>query len=400
MPRVRGSGKIERASDGRYLVRVSYVDSTTGKRRDVRRFAKTKTAAEKLQRAILDDAEKNEGRGISHERKTFAELARYYEERYAREAEYVDGRKVGGLRSVRTVRQQLGTLRDHFGSLRLRVISAPALEDFKRKRLATPARTTPCHTCKGKKPVDGSACEGCNGARRVNRQRTIATVNRELALLRRMLNVAVKLDWIDRNPFSRADKLISTSDERQRERILTTEEERRLLAAARGTAARETLRAIIVCALDTAMRQGEILKLRWSDVDLRSGIITVRAFNTKTMQMRTVRMTPRLTKELQRLQKAKRSADELVFGIVDNVKRSFTTVRKLAGLEDVRFHDLRHTAATRLVAGHLPLAEVGRILGHTQPKTTYRYVNATSETLDRAAAIFDAFHRAAEGESD
>jgi integrase len=57
-----------------------------------------------------------------------------------------------------------------------------------------------------------------------------------------------------------------------------------------------------------------------------------------------------------------------------------------AGLPDVRFHDLRHTAATRLVAAHLPLPEVGRVLGHTQANTTYRYVNANIETTRRAAA--------------
>lgn len=85
---------------------------------------------------------------------------------------------------------------------------------------------------------------------------------------------------------------------------------------------------------------------------------------------------------------ARPEAETLVFGITDNVKRSFTAARNAAGLSDVRFHDLRHTAATRLVRGELPLPEVGRILGHTQPKTTYRYVNADASTASRAAAIF------------
>jgi hypothetical protein len=52
----------------------------------------------------------------------------------------------------------------------------------------------------------------------------------------------------------------------------------------------------------------------------------------------------------------------------------------------------RHTAATRLVAAHLPLPEVGRVLGHTQANTTYRYVNANIETTRRAAAALDAFN--------
>ena len=55
----------------------------------------------------------------------------------------------------------------------------------------------------------------------------------------------------------------------------------------------------------------------------------------------------------------------------------------------------RHTAATRLVAAHLPLPEVGRVLGHTQANTTYRYVNANIETTRRAAAALDAFNQGA-----
>jgi integrase len=80
-----------------------------------------------------------------------------------------------------------------------------------------------------------------------------------------------------------------------------------------------------------------------------------------------------------------------VFGIIDNVKRSFTAARSKAGLNDLRFHDLRQTAATRLVGAHIPLSEVGRVLGHTQANTTYRYVNANIETAKHVAAALDAF---------
>ncbi len=71
--------------------------------------------------------------------------------------------------------------------------------------------------------------------------------------------------------------------------------------------------------------------------------------------------------------------DQLLFGFTNNAKNSFTCVRKEVGLPDIRFHDLRHTAATRLVAAHLPLPEVGRVLGHTQANTTYRYVKHEDE---------------------
>ena len=145
------------------------------------------------------------------------------------------------------------------------------------------------------------------------------------------------------------------------------------------------------------MRKGEILSLRWRDVDLADRVITVAAFNTKTMRARTISVTARLAKEMERLyEQSPKHRDGLVFGIRDDVKHSFDTVRRAAGLSDLRFHDLRHTAATRLVGLHIPLAEVGRVLGHTQSNTTYRYVNANVETARRAAAALDAFN--AEGE--
>jgi integrase len=129
------------------------------------------------------------------------------------------------------------------------------------------------------------------------------------------------------------------------------------------------------------------------DVDLDKGVFVVAAFNTKTMRSRTISLTVRLARELETIAaQATRRRDDLVFGIADNVKRSFDTVRRVADLRDVRFHDLCHTAATRLVSAHIPLSEVGRVLGHTQANTTYRYVNANIDTARRAAAALDAFN--------
>ncbi|MDQ3175622.1 MAG: site-specific integrase, partial [Acidobacteriota bacterium] len=226
--------------------------------------------------------------------------------------------------------------------------------------------------------------------------RAIATVNRELSKLRRMLNIAQREGWIKTNPFLAGESLISNADERKRERILTREEERRLLEACTDPR-RAHLRPIIIAAIDTGMRRGELLSLKWRDVDLEHGVILIQAFNTKTMKERELAMTTRLKHELAKLyEQSTQDPAVRVFGILDNVKRSYTAARKAAGLLDVRFHDLRHTAATRLVGAHIPLSEVGRILGHTQANTTYRYVNANVETARRAAAALDAFNAANE----
>jgi integrase len=145
------------------------------------------------------------------------------------------------------------------------------------------------------------------------------------------------------------------------------------------------------------MRRGEILKLVWEDIDFENQIITVRAFNTKTMRTRYLAMTPRLYVALQEVyEQSIKEPSELVFGITDTIKTAFNSARKLAGLSDVRIHDLRHTAASRLVQGHVPLSEVGRVLGHTQANTTYRYVNANIETARRAAAVLGEFNRSNE----
>jgi integrase len=153
------------------------------------------------------------------------------------------------------------------------------------------------------------------------------------------------------------------------------------------------LRPIIICALDTGMRKGEILKLIPADLDFKDLVINVRAFNTKIMRERQVAMSRRLARELAIIvEKLPAGTDVPVFGIMDDFKKAFYAARKIAGLPELRFHDLRHTYATRLVARHLPLAEVGRVLGHTQANTTFRYVNANVETARRAAALIDEFN--------
>jgi integrase len=86
--------------------------------------------------------------------------------------------------------------------------------------------------------------------------------------------------------------------------------------------------------------------------------------------------------------------NSIVFGVTDNVRKSFSSACKIAGIkeggiEGLTLHSLRHSAATRLVKGQLPIQMVGRILGHTQPQTTYRYLSANDETLHQAATIFE-----------
>ena len=346
---------------GSWWGRVTFVDPITGKRRDLQRKARTRAEACDIRDRLLYEIDDTGGRSIAFELATFAELADWYERTYLIEPQYVDQRRVVGLRSWKTQRGWLSNLRCHFDQKRIRAITYQDLRTFKAERLRTLSRR--------------------------RSQRSIASVHRELTLLRRIFNVAVREGWMLRNPFHAGDPLISVADERQRERILTIDEERRLLECCDADRRRHLL-PIIICALDTGMRSGELFKLRWRDIDFEKKLITIQAFNTKTMRERRVAMTARILRAMMTM--ARGDGSDLVFGITDTVKKAWGSVRKAAGLEDVRFHDLRHTAATRLVRGGLPLAEVGRILGHTQPQTTYRYVNADESSAHRAATILDA----------
>jgi integrase len=200
-----------------------------------------------------------------------------------------------------------------------------------------------------------------------------------------MLSIALREGWILRHPFSGSDTIISPSDETKRTRILSRDEELLLLDACDERRAK--LKPIIICALDTGMRRGEILSLRWRDVDLENKRINIQAMNTKTLRARSVPITSRLLDELKTL--PRRDPSGRVFGVTDTVKRSWATAKRIAGITDLKFHDLRHTCATRLVQGGLPLAEVSRVLGHSSITTTFRYANVDDTTFDRALTILE-----------
>ncbi len=100
---------------------------------------------------------------------------------------------------------------------------------------------------------------------RRSEQRSVARVNRELSLLRHALKIAIGEGWLHKNPFVGPKPLIHTADEVKRKRVLERDEEMRLLEACRGP--RGHLMPIIICAIDTGMRRGEIFKLKWSDLD-------------------------------------------------------------------------------------------------------------------------------------
>jgi len=292
--------------------------------------------------------------------------------------------KIAGLRSWKAPLGWLNTLIDYFGNKKIRSITHADIEDYKFKRL--------------------------NKITVHKTQRAIASVNRELELLRAILRFAVRQRWLSHSPFELGEPLISKSDEIKRERVLTFDEEKKLLNVCVGErtityqrkgkeitasvkSGRELLKALIITAVDTTMRKGEIIKLRWREVDFTMRKITIIAFNSKTATARDVGMTPRVYDELANLwEQSPKDFDELVFGIKDNFKKSFMSACADAGIKDFRFHDLRHTAITRLIQGGLPPMEVMKISGHKQMNTFARYVNPNTQAITHIADVLGVYH--------
>jgi integrase len=184
-----------------------------------------------------------------------------------------------------------------------------------------------------------------------------ATINRDLSVLRHILYWAVDEQLIQANPLAR---LKMARERRTRRQVLSVAEEQLLLGAAK-----DHLRPMIICALDTGMRRGEITSQRWEDIDFSRKLLFVTHSKTPEGESREIPLTQRLHEHL--LQH--RQAEGLIVSFRDKpvriIKRTWKTALRNAGLRHVRFHDLRHTFNTRLMEAGV-LQEVRMtLMGHS-----------------------------------
>ncbi|RME59315.1 site-specific integrase [Candidatus Parcubacteria bacterium] len=201
------------------------------------------------------------------------------------------------------------------------------------------------------------------------------TVRNELAFLSAVFSTALR-DWgmegLD-NPVSRIRK---PKAGRPRDRRLQPGEEEKLLSACKQYAD-GMIYEIVVLALETAMRRGEIANLLWEHVNLRKR--TVHLPETKTGEPRTVPLSSRAAAVLERLP---RRIDGRVFGLTsDAIGRAFRRVCARAGIEGLRFHDLRHEATSRLFEKGLNPMQVAAITGHKTLQMLKRYTHLRAEDL-------------------
>jgi integrase len=357
------TGYTYKDSSRRWYARVTFTNKQ-GLRRDIKRSAENEKAAKKILTSLLVELEDKGERSLEHLNMTFAELADYYIKNYLHKAVYVGDMKVSGVRGRVEALSEVKPLQAYFSKQKIRSITYGDIRTYKQVRLNTPTQ--------------------------FNRPRSISSVNKELGKLRRMLNIAVREQWLYRNPFTNGESLISV--ETHRTRILSHDEESRLFIAIDAEPKRAHLKGVCLIALDCALRRGEILTLEWSDLSLENRTITLRAFNTKTARSRTVALTRRAFIELQRLYDAsKKSLNKLVFGGIKSVRTSFAKACKAAKISDFRLHDCRHTAITRMIRAGLPPVEVMRVSGHTTMSAFYRYANLDSEAIFRAATALDTY---------
>lgn len=250
-----------------------------------------------------------------------------------------------------------------------------------------------------------------------------STLNRVANALRGVLTKAVEWNVIAEHPLSKLKNL--KIDEGKKARYLSEPEESRLYEALsardkelkaardRGNQFRhqrgyplmqdlskfaygDRMTPIITLALKTGMRRGELFDLRWSDIDLKTKVVTVKGENAKSSKTRHIPLSPTA---IQTIQKWKKQApiqdhtDSRVFpaneddGRLDNLNKSWATILKSAKVKNFRWHDMRHDFASKLVMKGVPLNTVRELCGHSDLNTTLRYAHLAEDHKADAIAL-------------
>jgi len=240
------------------------------------------------------------------------------------------------LKSIRTERNRVLAWAREFGTRPLGQITRAEMETWRRKKMTT---------CRP------------------------ATINRDLSRLRRMFSLAVEWGLLEESPMKSMKFL---RENNARTRYLSLEECQRLIA----NCIAPHIRALVGVALHSGMRLGEILNLRWYDLDFASGFILVR--DSKNGESRHVPMDATLFALFRAY--PHRPSTDLVFssssgGHIVDVRTGFLNSCKRAGLIDLHFHDLRHTFASQFVMSGGDLYILKEILGHKSITMTQRYAH-------------------------
>ena len=247
-------------------------------------------------------------------------------------------------------------------------------------------------------------------ARRLNAGRSAATVLRDLFTLSSVLRRAVTVGELTENPVRRVDK--PRIDRRGKVRFLDQAEESRLRDALKArdeemqklrTAANERrqkrhkellprlthfgdhLTPALLLSMNTGLRRGEVLKLRWACVDFDRRLLTVEGRNAKNRQTRHVPLNEEAMSALQRWREQSGSRRRL-FDVATGFRTAWEKLLKRATITRFRWHDLRHHFASRLVQHGVPLNTVRDLLGHSSVGMSLRYAHLAPDQRREAVA--------------
>ena len=213
-----------------------------------------------------------------------------------------------------------------------------------------------------------------------------ATINRRMALIKHLFSKASDWSLVDDDTLRTVRKVKMLKEPPGRLRYLTPEEANRLIRECKNPA----LQAIVTLAVNTGMRRGEILGLKWDNVDLRNGYLLVE--DSKNGDRREVPINGAvrdvLSKIIRRINSTYVFSDErgMVF---KGGRNAFVRACRRAGIYNFRFHDLRHAAASFMAMGGVDLLSIGKILGHRTAGMTRRYAHLSPGYLRNAVDVID-----------
>jgi integrase len=217
------------------------------------------------------------------------------------------------------------------------------------------------------------------GAYRDDRLKEVSgeTVRQDLVVIRQVIEVA-RHEWGYTLPGNPVDAVRKPKPAAARTRRLTAEDQLRI-AKALATTRNPLIASAIAFAIETAMRRGEILRVEWSHVEWADELLIIPT--TKNGHPRTIPLTAAALAILKRV-KALALSNQWVFPVATEAfKTSWRRLIERSGVEDLRFHDLRHEAVSRFFEAGLSLPEVSLISGHRDPRQLMRYTHLDAKRI-------------------
>ena len=265
---------------------------------------------------------------------------------------YLDSVKM--QKAFRSKQGFIKQLREAFGNYPLRRINIELVEKYQMKRME-----------KGNKP---------------------ATINRHLATLKHMFTKAVDWEMVEESILKKVRKVKLLNENNRRKRFLDEDEVSRLLSVCDNR-----LRPIVITALNTGMRKGEILSLKWDQVDMKQSFISI--LEAKNGERREVPINDNLMAVLKGHMRRIDISHVFINPETDkpykDVKTSFKSALRRAKIHDFRFHDLRHTFASHMVMAGVDITTVSRLMGHKSLSMTLRYSHLAPAHKKSAVSVLD-----------